>query len=326
MSHKVISVIGYANLCSLPQTESQILYNIAYSAGMALVDHGYMIANGGFGGVMEAASKGARDSKQYNNHSIIGILPNYDKTKANSYIDIALPIGFDLARNLSVASVGDAIVVIGGGSGTLSEMAFAWQLNKLIIVLGDYGIGATFKGKPLDSRRNDIIYFAQDTNTLLSLLSEKLPYYTKSFQGIQNTYTKEYAITIIQDHCNMHGDLEFLGKGSEGFVFRDEHKVYKFFHSQDKARLDKLYFQLETLADKLEKSANQFLPPFKVQYRDNVLIVIYDYFSSSDFDCAPEDAFLDLLSDFYYSGIVHCDMQPKNLRITKQKTDRKSVV
>ena len=94
---KIISVIGYANSDNAPKET----YNLAYKLGKSIIDSGYILANGGLGGIMEAVSKGARDSANYKEHSIIGIIPNYDKNIANDYIDIALPIGFDVGRNIS---------------------------------------------------------------------------------------------------------------------------------------------------------------------------------------------------------------------------------
>ena len=149
---KIIAVIGYASLERLEEKDKQIIQDLARDLGKKLIQKGYVIANGGLGGVMEAVSLGARCANNYSDGQILGLIPNYDKSIANPYIDRVLPLGFDIARNVCVASVCDAMVVIGGESGSLSEMAFAWQLGKLIIALSNYGYGGEFKDRTLDSR------------------------------------------------------------------------------------------------------------------------------------------------------------------------------
>lgn len=306
----IIAVVGYANLDSLPTKDQEEIYHLAFNMGKTLVDNDYIIVNGGLGGVMEAVSEGGTRSHKYTRNSIIGIIPNYDKSLANPYVDIALPIGFDLARNVSVASIGDAMIVIGGGSGTLSEISLAWQMGKLIIALGDYGFGGEFKNRQLDSRRNDKIYFATNPNEVLTLLRQKLPY-QQSFSSITKIRTQKEAKSIITSLCKNADSLNFLGKGNEGFVFHDNKHVYKLFHRSN------LYLHLQSISDKLKSLDDISFMSFEVCYHNNILIITYPYVDSSDFIPVSEDAYLELLSNFYYSGIVFCDMQPKNLRVTK---------
>lgn len=307
-----ISVVGYASFESLEEKEAKAIQVLARQLGEILVDNGYIIASGGLGGVMEAVSLGARSSRHYTQGCIIGLIPNYDKSAANEYIDIALPLGFDVARNVSVASICDCMVVIGGGSGTLSEMALAWQLNKPIIALGDYGYGGEFKNRALDLRRKDKVLFAKSAQDLLILLRERLSYPRKVFCGITKQMTQQEAKNIIFQHCQTPCEsLEFLGKGSEGFVFTDKRKVYKLFHTS--AYLSRLYFQLQPIAQRI--GGNGFLPPFEIFYKNNTLIVIYDYFEARDFKSVSYENYIELLCNFYYAGVVHCDIQPKNLMI-----------
>ena len=70
---KIIAVCGNA---SCP--EGTINYELAYSAGKAIIDHGYRLQCGGLRGVMLAACKGARSSKNYKEGDIIGIIPSFD--------------------------------------------------------------------------------------------------------------------------------------------------------------------------------------------------------------------------------------------------------
>ncbi len=313
--HYIVSVVGYASFDCLSDEDSCIIKNLATELGRALVDKGYIIINGGLGGVMEAVSCGGRKATHYTKSSIVGLIPNYDKNIANKYIDVALPLGFDVARNVSIASACDAMIVIGGRSGTLSEMALAWQLGKLIIALGDYGYGGAFKNKALDSRRNDKIYFAENVSDALMLLEQKLPYYKNVSKGINKTLSAIEAKELIQKYCKTTDNLSILGRGSEGFVFSDFKKVYKIFSSF--SNLSKLYFHLQPLSQKLKYTP--FLPHFDVHYQDNILIISYEYFNTEVFKPMPYCAYVELLSNFYYAGAVYCDMQPKNLLINDKQ-------
>ncbi|MFW5780573.1 MAG: acyl-CoA synthetase, partial [Bacillota bacterium] len=94
-------------------------YKMAFEAGKALVDNGYRVQSGGLKGIMEAAFHGAKSSKNYKEGDTLAILPCFDRTWANQYTDVIVATGLDLYRNVIVANA-DAVVAIGGGSGTLS--------------------------------------------------------------------------------------------------------------------------------------------------------------------------------------------------------------
>jgi len=143
---KSIAVIGDANI-----REDSEKYLLAEKIGRSLIDNGYRLITGGLGGVMEAASKGARSSSCYKHGDIVGILPGNDPTEANAYVDICIPTGLDLARNLIVANA-DAVIAIGGGAGTLAEMANAWALNRLIIACRVDGWSGKLADQKIDSR------------------------------------------------------------------------------------------------------------------------------------------------------------------------------
>ncbi|PAF51854.1 hypothetical protein BKH43_01065 [Helicobacter sp. 13S00401-1] len=179
---KIIAVCGNASTKGLSETTLEL----AYEAGKAIIDNGYTLACGGLGGLMELACKGARDSKNHKPNTIIGILPNYDRSIANPYVDLALPIGFDMARNLSLVSLSHAVIAVGGGSGTLNELSASWQLGKLIVGLGSEGYAGKLAGSKLDDRREDMIYKASSAKEALDIINSKLPLYEgKFFTGIK---------------------------------------------------------------------------------------------------------------------------------------------
>jgi hypothetical protein len=120
----VIAVVG-AGACDAR------LAATAERVGAMLGTAGFTVACGGLGGVMEAVCRGARE----HGGSTIGILPGADRTAANPYVDIVLPTGMGEARNLLVVRAGHAVLAIGGGFGTLSEVAFARKLDIPVVGL-----------------------------------------------------------------------------------------------------------------------------------------------------------------------------------------------
>jgi len=116
----IVSVIGDSIV-----TPDALPYVTARELGQRLVDAVFRVMTGDLGWIMEAASRAAHDSNEYRKGDAIGILPHADPRHANQWVDIATPTGLDHARNTTVANA-DAVVALGGGAGTLSEMAFAW--------------------------------------------------------------------------------------------------------------------------------------------------------------------------------------------------------
>ena len=183
---QIIAIIGNANIEN--DIEKQ---KISYELGKLIIDSGYILATGGLGGVMEFASKGAQSSKKYTENSIIGVLPDYHSENANQFIDIAFPTGLGLGRNLMLISLSNAVIAVGGGSGTLNEISAAWQMNKLIIGLKTNGWSEKLCGQALDKRRDDIIFCAESANKAIEILNEKIKIYqNKKFDGIKKSQTK----------------------------------------------------------------------------------------------------------------------------------------
>ena len=109
---------------------SEIL-ELAYKAGGEIAKRDAFLICGGMGGVMESACRGAKEAGGFT----IGILPTSDAMDANLYLDVVIPTGMGLARNVLIVNAADGILAIGGKYGTLSEMAFAKQMEKPLISL-----------------------------------------------------------------------------------------------------------------------------------------------------------------------------------------------
>jgi uncharacterized protein (TIGR00725 family) len=115
----IIAVIGGR------RTEKALLKE-AEEAGRLIARRGATLVCGGLGGVMEAASRGAKSEGGIT----VGILPQNDSDNANHYIDIPIATGLGIGRNVIIARTADALIAVGGAYGTLSEIAFALQMGK----------------------------------------------------------------------------------------------------------------------------------------------------------------------------------------------------
>ncbi len=116
-----------------------------------LIDEGFRIITGGIGSLQKSAHIGAKKSSNSGDGDTIAILPGFDPKPAIGFADIIIPTGLDVLRNGIVAN-SDAVVCVEGGSGTLSEIAFAWQLNRPIISIGGGGWSTELKGRTIDQR------------------------------------------------------------------------------------------------------------------------------------------------------------------------------
>jgi uncharacterized protein (TIGR00725 family) len=108
----------------------------AEEVGRLIAESGALLVCGGLGGVMEAACRGARAA----GGTTVGILPGLDRSAANPHLDLALPTGLGEARNALVVRAADAVIAIGGGYGTLSEIALALRAGKPVIGLDTWEI------------------------------------------------------------------------------------------------------------------------------------------------------------------------------------------
>ncbi len=164
----VVSVIGAAVVPAEVRAEAE-------QVGRRLVDLGCRIVTGGLGGVMEAVCEGARSSGRYAEGSTIGFLPGGDREAANPFIDFAVPTSMGYARNVLVVASADVVVAIAGASGTLSELAMAWQLGKPIVALeSGGGWSARLAGQAMDHKRTDAIVAASTAEEVAERVAELL--------------------------------------------------------------------------------------------------------------------------------------------------------
>src|SRR3712207_1714035 len=102
---------------------------LAEAVGAAVAEAGAVLVTGGLGGVMEAACRGARSKLG----TTVGLLPGDDRDDANGWVLHAIPTGLGEGRNVLVVRSADALVAVGGGWGTLSEIALAARAGKPVL-------------------------------------------------------------------------------------------------------------------------------------------------------------------------------------------------
>lgn len=135
-AEKIVTVFG----SSRPK-ESDPDYAEARALGRALAEKRFAVCSGGYAGVMEAVSRGAKEAggKTY------GVTAEFFQAKTNAWIDVEIRMKTFQERLFELIRMADAFVACKGGTGTLVELAVVWEmLNKSVIagkpfaVLGDF--------------------------------------------------------------------------------------------------------------------------------------------------------------------------------------------
>ena len=161
-----ILVIGNNDNGCTPEVEK-----LAYDMGSNIAKSNSVLITGGLGGVMRAASHGAHDAGGL----IVGIIPQNDFSLANEFCDIVIPSGMGLMRDFLNALSADGVIVIGGGSGTLSEICAAYMYKKPIIALKNSGGTASkYADQFLDHRKNVQIIGVETADEAIKCVLEQI--------------------------------------------------------------------------------------------------------------------------------------------------------
>ncbi|WP_417811596.1 TIGR00725 family protein [Thalassospira alkalitolerans] len=119
-----VAVIGAKDASDQECTDAEAL-------GAALANVGYTLLTGGRTGVMEAASRGAYQAGGL----VLGLLPGDEFDTANSYVSVPLATGIGPTRNSVIARSARVLVAVGGGYGTITEMAYGLHYNRPVFAL-----------------------------------------------------------------------------------------------------------------------------------------------------------------------------------------------
>jgi uncharacterized protein (TIGR00725 family) len=109
---------------------------LAREVGRRLAQRGVVVLCGGLGGVMESASQGAAAAGGL----VVGILPGADRRAANPHLSLAIATGLGEARNAVLTCAADAVIAIGRGWGTLSEIALARKRGRPVVGLASWPV------------------------------------------------------------------------------------------------------------------------------------------------------------------------------------------
>ncbi len=133
---RVVTVFG-----SSKPREGEIEYETAREVGGLLAEAGFTVCNGGYGGIMEASARGAREA----GGATIGVVARVFSRAPNSFIQRKILKTSLVDRLMKLIDLGDAYVVLPGGTGTLVELAMVWELmnkhlaaEKPIVVVGSF--------------------------------------------------------------------------------------------------------------------------------------------------------------------------------------------
>ena len=122
---KIVTVFG-----SSRPAEGSKEYEDAELIGKRLSQAGISVCTGGYGGIMEAVSKGASNSDV----KIIGVTSAAFSPTPNQYVNIQVHTASLYERLEKLVEIGDGYIVLKGATGTLVEFAAVWELmNKDII-------------------------------------------------------------------------------------------------------------------------------------------------------------------------------------------------
>ncbi|MEU0538470.1 dethiobiotin synthetase [Nocardia sp. NPDC005978] len=119
----------------------------AREIGRLLTEHGVTVLCGGGRGVMAAVAEGAFAAGGL----VIGIRPDTDSGSICAGLSAVLYTGIGEARNAIIVNSGDAVIVVGGSWGTLSELALANRRGGIpIVTIGGWQI-LDADGNPMEA-------------------------------------------------------------------------------------------------------------------------------------------------------------------------------
>lgn len=122
MAHRSVAVFG-----SSEARQGEALYEEARRLGSLLAAAGYRVVTGGYGGVMEGASRGAREA----GGRTLGVTSSiFRERRPNPYLSEVVETGSLTERTRVLVETSDAYLILHGKSGTLQELTLVWALHR----------------------------------------------------------------------------------------------------------------------------------------------------------------------------------------------------
>jgi uncharacterized protein (TIGR00725 family) len=185
-----ITVFGSAD----PQPGDS-LWATAESLGRALAQAGFDLVNGGYGGTMEAAARSAQDAGA----CVTGIVVDAFPRMPNPFLSEIIRTGTLFERLEQLLERGNGYVVLSGGSGTLVELALAWELQakelltpRPLVLLGDFWepvvhcLISSLRADPTSQRSKKkpaFLFVTTDVPEAVEILSREIPRQTPRAPG-----------------------------------------------------------------------------------------------------------------------------------------------
>jgi uncharacterized protein (TIGR00730 family) len=147
---KIVTIFG-----SSRPNDNDEEYRLAYEVGKNLAHSGFTVCNGGYSGIMEASARGAKEA----GGKTIGVTFNNNfKKNANCWIDEEIFQPTLIDRMMKLVKLGDAYVVLKGGTGTLLEFAAVWEfINKKMLKEKPIVVIGNFWNSVIDTMRNELL-------------------------------------------------------------------------------------------------------------------------------------------------------------------------
>jgi uncharacterized protein (TIGR00725 family) len=150
----------YVGVAGASRAEPALL-DQAEVLGRRVAEGGAIVVCGGGPGVMAAVCRGAQSA----GGTTVGLLPGLDRAEGSPHLTIAIPTGLGQGRNLLLVRSSDALVAVGGGFGTLSEIALALRTSTPVVGLATWSL-------QLDDRQVAAFPVAGDPDTAAQLALE----------------------------------------------------------------------------------------------------------------------------------------------------------
>ena len=172
---RVITIFGTSNASDGDET-----FQLAEEIGRLLAENGFTIANGGYGGTMLAAAKGAAQA----DGKTIGVTCSaFGRGGANQYITDQIHTESLQERLGKLLELADAYVVLPGGTGTLLELAQVWELKnkhlahtqKPVIIVTGFWNGLVEMMAGVDPDSKDLLEIAEGPDEIIKILKKYFP-------------------------------------------------------------------------------------------------------------------------------------------------------
>jgi len=175
---KIITIFG-----SSKPTDNEEQYLTAYNLGKKLALNGFDICTGGFNGIMEAASRGAVEG----GGEAIGVTVNLWGGRTNKYVTKEIVCDTLFERINKLIELGDAFVVLQGGTGTLLELAAAWE----------YSNKGLINSKP-------VLCHSSIWKTIVSEMNEQMKLEGRNADAVKSFDTIEEIVECLRGSYSSH--------------------------------------------------------------------------------------------------------------------------